>query len=118
MPTIEAVISLVGEPTNSVKFESFARAVEVTYAADVESGVASLDHYVLLSYYIGQYVCAALYRAAGAVVGRRKWGCVCRTIREWLRRMSEHESARQLTFQLEDNYLIHFDTAFDPPVRR
>ncbi len=120
MATILALINLIGNPANSVKFDAFLRAVAATYEADVRSGAASAAGYVLLSYYIGKYVCAAPYRAAGAAVGRRKGGgvCVCRTIRDWLRRMWEHEYVRQLTFQIEANYLIHFNTAFDPPVRR
>ena len=123
MATILALTSLIGDPANSVKFDAFLRAVAATYAADVQSGAASVSGYVLLSYYIGKYVCAAPYRdysnrAAGAGVGRRKGGCVCRTMRDWLRRMREHEYVRQLTFQIEANYLFHFNTAFDPPVRR
>ncbi len=45
-------------------------------------------------------------------------GVCCRTIRDWLRRMWEHEYVRQLTFQIEENYLRHFTTALDPPVQR
>ena len=76
MATILALITLIGNPANSVRFDAFLRAVAATYAADVRSGAASVADYVLLSYYIGKYVCAAPYRAAGAAVGRRKGG-VC-----------------------------------------